>query len=67
MKALGIQIASERQLRKAFQRLIGENLMGEEALFYVTLQSGIDIQPGPHVFIPDLVAKVLDTLEQNER
>lgn len=67
MEALVVQIASKRQLRKAPQQLIGENLKGEEAPFYITVHSGIDIQPTSHVFILNLVFKVLDSLEQNER
>ena len=64
---MGVQMASERQLRKASRQLIGENLEGEEAPFYVNVHSGLDIQPAPHVFIPDLVTRVLDSLEENER
>ena len=58
---------SESQLRKASHQLIGENLEGEEAPFYISVRSAIDIQPAAHVFVPDLVAKVLDILEENER
>ena len=65
--ALGVQIGSEKQMRKISQEVIGDNLTGEEASFYFSTRHGMDIQPAPHVYIPDLVAKVFDVLEQNKR
>ena len=47
--------------------MIGENLAGEAAPFYFVLKSGIDIRPAPHVFVPDLVCKIFQVLEQNGR
>ena len=67
MAALGVQIGSEKQMRNISQEIIGDNLAGEEAPFYFSTRHRMDIQPAPHVYIPDLVAKVFDVLEQNER
>ena len=41
MKALGVQIASEKQLSKVSKEVIGENLAGEAVPFYFALKSGI--------------------------
>ena len=67
MKALGVQIASEKQMRKVSKEVIGENIAGEAAPFYFASKSGIDIKPAPHVFVPDLIGKIFEMLEQNER
>ena len=55
MKAFGVQIAGEKQLRKVSKEAIGENLAGEATPFYFSGKPGIDIQLAPHVFVPDLV------------
>ena len=67
MTSLGVQISSEKKMRKISKELIGENLAGEATPFYFSTKHGIDILPAPHVYIPDLVAKVFEHLEQNER
>ena len=67
MKAFGVQIAGEKQLRKVSKEAIGENLAGEATPFYFSGKPGIDIQLAPHVFVPDLVSKIFQILDQNER
>lgn len=67
MKALGVEVANEKQMRKASREVIGDNIAGESAPFYSGTKSGMDIQPGPHVFVPDLMAKIICLLEENER
>lgn len=67
MRALGVEIASEKQLRRVSKEAIGDNIAGEAAPFYSGTKSGIDIQPAPHVFVPDLVGMIFEMLEENER
>ena len=67
MKARGVQVASEKQLRRCSTEAIGEDIAGEMAPFYSGTKSGMDIQPAPHVFVPDLVGKIYHILEENER
>ena len=64
MKALGVRLASEKQVTK---EIIGDNIAGEEAPFYFAMKYGIDIKPAAHVFVPDLIGKIFEVLEQNER
>ena len=67
MKAFGVQIACEKQLRKVSKEAIRENLAGEATPFYISGKPGIDIQLAPRVFVPNLVSKVFQVLDQNER
>ena len=67
LKSWGIQIASEKQLRRVSDELLGDNLEGEEAPFCFPARSGVDIRPAPLVYIPDLVGKVTQMLDQNDK
>ena len=67
MKAWGIEIASEKQMRKLSAEQIGDNLAGESVPFSFQLKNGIDLRPAPLVYTPDLVAKALQILDQNDR
>jgi len=55
-------------MRKAAVEMVGTNLLSEAAPFSFRLKSGgEEIRAAPLVYIPDLGAKVLELLEQNER
>ena len=61
-------MGSERKMRKAAVEMVGTNLLSEAAPFSFCLKSGgEEIRAAPLVYIPDLCAKVLELLEQNER
>lgn len=67
MKSWGIQIASEKELRRVSREQLGDNLEGEEAPFSFPSTRGVDIRPAPLVYIPDLVGKVTQMLDQNDK
>ena len=67
MKAQGIKLASEQSMRRLSKAMIGENLAGEEVPLSQPLRCGVDIRLSPLVYIPDLVAKITQLLDQNER
>ena len=47
--------------------LLGHNLEGEEAPFPFPTSRGVDIRPAPLVYIPDLIGKVTQMLDQNDK
>ena len=67
LKAWGMQISSETQLRKLSKEQTGTNLSGETAPFAFGLKNGIDYRPAPLVFTPDLISQVLQLVKQNDR
>ena len=55
-------------MRHISTRIVGDNLKGEIAPFSFRLPSGgEEIKGAPLVYIPELVAKVVHLLEENER
>ena len=55
-------------MRHICRQIVGDNLKGEMALFYFPLPSGGEkFRGAPLVYIPDLVKKVVDLLEVNQR
>ncbi len=61
-------MASEIQLRKLAAQQIGTNLTGEMVPFTFVLKNGGGRpSSGSLVYVPHLVAKVVQVLEQNER
>ena len=67
MKSWGIQLASEKQLRRVSKDLLGDNLEAEEAPFSFPTSGGVDIRPAPLVYVPDLVGKIVQMLEHNDK
>ena len=67
MKSWGIQIASESRVRRISEKLVGGNLDGEEAPFSFSGTTGVDIRPAPLVYVPDLIHKIIQLLDQNEK
>ena len=55
-------------MRHICRQIVGDNLKGEMALFSFPLPFGGEkLRGAPLVYIPDLVKKVVDLLEENQR
>ena len=55
-------------MRNICRQILGNNLKGEMALFSFPHPSGgEELRGAPLVYTPDLVQKVVDLLEENER
>ena len=55
-------------MRNIFRRIVGDNLKGEMALFsFPSTSGGEEIRGAALVYIPDLVLKVVELLEENQR
>eukprot|EP00731_Ephydatia_muelleri_P032941 Em0024g485a len=68
LKASNISLACEERMRHASRKAVGDNLKGELAPFSFSLPSGgEEIRGAPLVFIPDLILKVVELLEENDR
>ena len=67
MKAQGVKIASERSVRKLSEETVGTDLVAVEVPLSQPLRTGVDMRLSPLVYIPDLVAKIFQLLEQNYR
>ncbi|KAL5470750.1 hypothetical protein EMCRGX_G028763 [Ephydatia muelleri] len=68
LKASGVSLAGEQRMRNICRQIVGDNLKGEMALFSFPHPSGgEELRGAPLVYIPDLVQKVVDLLEENER
>ena len=67
MKAQGIQLASERRVRRLSQEILGDNLAATEVPLSQPLWFGVDLKVSPLVYVPDLVERILQLLEQNDR
>lgn len=67
MKGQGIQLASERSIRRVSNELLGDNLVATEVPLSQPLRLGVDLKISPLVYVPDLVGRVLQLLDQNER
>ena len=44
-----------------------ENLSAEEVPLSQPLSLGVDVVPSPLVYVPDLAAKIIQFLDQNDR
>eukprot|EP00731_Ephydatia_muelleri_P004655 Em0002g831a len=69
LKASNISLACEERMHHASRKAVGENLKGELAPFSLmnSLPSGgEEFQGAPLVFIPDLILKVVELLEEND-
>lgn len=67
MKAQGVQLASERSVRRLSEEMLGDNLAATEVPLSQPLRLGVDLKVSPLVYIPDFVGKILQLLEQNYR
>eukprot|EP00731_Ephydatia_muelleri_P009609 Em0005g195a len=67
LKASNISLACEERVRHASRKAVGVNLKGELASFSFPLPSGgEEFQGAPLGFIPDLILKVVELLEEND-
>ena len=68
LKSSGISMAGEERMREISKQIVSDNLKGELAPFSFMLPSGgEEIKGAPLIYIPELVAKVVHLLEENER
>ena len=68
LKPSGICLAGEERMRHISSQIVGDNLKGEIAPFSFPIPSGgEEIKGASLVYIPQLVDKVVQLLEGNER
>jgi hypothetical protein len=70
MRAWKVSFASEAKERSLAKELVGPNLDAEAVAFTFPVDGrggGEEIQKAPMAFVPDLVAKVTQILDQNDR
>ena len=68
LKASGISIACEEQMRQIAREEVGDNLCGEIAPFTFTSSSGaIELKGAPHIYMPNIIQKITQLLEENAR
>eukprot|EP00731_Ephydatia_muelleri_P001906 Em0001g1906a len=68
LKASGVSLAGEERMRYICRRIVGSNLKGEMALFsFPSTSGGEELRVAALVYIPDVVLKVVDLLEENQR
>ena len=67
MSAQGVKLASEHQMRALSKGIVGDNLVGEEVPLAQPLHLGVDLILAPLVYVPDLVKKIFQLLDQNDR
>ena len=65
MKAQGIQLASERSVRRLSGEMLRDNLAGTKVPLSQPLRFGVDLKVSSLVYVPDLVRKIFQLLEQN--
>ena len=65
LSSSGVSLSSERKQAK---QQVGDNLDAESAPFSFNLASGgEELRAAAHIFIPNLVEKVVQLLDQNEK
>ena len=67
MKAPGVQLASERSVRRLSEEMLGDNLAATEVPLSQPLRLGVDLKVSSLVYVPDFVGEILQLLEQNYR
>ena len=67
MKAQGIKTASEKRVCMLSKEMLGDNLTATEVPLSQPLQFGVDIKMSPLVYVPDLVGKILQLSDENDR
>ena len=61
-------MASEAKERKLAQQLVGPNIEGEAVPFTFSVDSGgEEVRKAPMAYVPDLVSKVVQLLDQNDK
>ena len=68
MKEWKINLASEKKERCLAKKLIGPNVASETVPFTFALDDGgEEIRQSPMAYVPDLVSKVKQLLDQNDK
>lgn len=68
MEAWKISFASEAKERSLSKTLVGPNMDGEPVAFTFSSDGGREeVRKAPMAFVPDLVAKVTQLLDQNDQ
>ena len=68
LKESGVSLASEVSMRKITDEMIGDNLEGEVAPFSFKMPTGgEEIRGAPLVNVPNLIQKIIQTLEEQDR
>jgi hypothetical protein len=68
MKAWKINLESEVKERSLAKELVGPNLESETVLFTFSLDGGAEeVRKAPMAYVPDLVGKVKQLLDENEK
>lgn len=68
MGAWKISFGPEYKVRTLAQDLVGPNLASEMVAFTYSLDGGgEEVRKAPMAYVPDLPAKVIQLLEQNDR
>ena len=68
LKVSGVSLACDKNMRKLSNEITGNSLIGEIAPFSFPLASGREeLKEAALVYIPDLVTKVTQMLDDNER
>ena len=60
-----VSLASERQQRNRAKEAIGDNLAAEMVPFAFTVEDGVEFREVPFVFVPNLIVRVADKLNQH--
>lgn len=64
----GISLSSEKKQRKVARTLLGDNLEAEAVpLTFSLKKGGEEVRVTPYCYIPDLVRKLTDLLDENEK
>ena len=56
-----------RRSRGESHELLGDNLAGEDAPFCFPTNSGVNMLPAPLDYIPDLLGKITQMVDQNDK
>ena len=68
MKAWNISLGPENKARSLASDLVGPNLASELVAFTFSVDGGGDeVRKAPMAYVPDLPAKIMQLLEQNDR
>jgi hypothetical protein len=68
LKEWGVSLSSEKRQRVVAKRIIGDNLEAEAVPFSFPLKKGgEEIRAAALCFVPELLDKVVDLLEDNDR
>jgi hypothetical protein len=67
MKSWNVSFDGEQKQRHLVKELLGPNLSSESVPFTFSVDHREEICRAPMAFVPDLVAKITQLLDQNDR